>query len=324
MEEIDYILLGKILSGEASESDKKEFSNWLNHSMENRHIFERYQHFYNTSEINEIDIHTSENRNRTIPTHNDKYNWKRYIAVAASVLLLLSFTYLLYLNQQSNIAANTNLAENTKVIKSNPKGQKSKIMLPDGSVVWLNSDSNMEYYENFSDSLRVVQLMGEAYFEVVRDSLRPFIVKAGGLQARVLGTAFNISAFKNDLQTSVSLLEGKLLVSNNKNEEFLFPGNQIKYHREDNQLLKSTIEIENIALWKDGILTFNRENFKKVIHELERWYGVTINIEGTPSVNWKFTGYFDNENLKNVLEVLSFGKNLNYELEGKNVTLIVQ
>jgi ferric-dicitrate binding protein FerR (iron transport regulator) len=215
------------------------------------------------------------------------------------------------------------LVESTSIIKSNPKGQKSMIMLPDGSRIWLNAESTIKYEENFSDSLRVVQLTGEAFFDVVKDPLRPFIVEANDLKTTVIGTSFNVYSYPESQGATVSLLSGKLKLTSTKENTFLEPGEQANHNQENGTLTKQKIDIETIALWKDNILVFEKEEFETVIHRLERWYGVDIVIQGQPAKQWKFTGYFENENLKNVLEVLSFGKNINFKIEGKHVRLMM-
>lgn len=320
MKEINYILLAKILSGEASQDEEHTFRDWINLSTENKKLYENYKHFYSNSEINEFEDHQI---HPIVIDHKQKVNWKRLIAIAASALLIVTFAFIINNYQFSQTSVMITEISGETIFKSNPKGQKSKIMLTDGSIVWLNSESNLEYLEDFTDSLRYVRLKGEAYFEISRDTLRPFIVDAGDLKAKVLGTTFNISAYENEDQTSIALIEGKLLVSNNDREEILFPGNQIKNERLKNHMIKSSINIEDIALWKDGILTFKQDEFAEVIYKLERWYGVNFDIQGKAYFDWKFTGYFDNENLKNVLEVLSFGKNMKYEISGKNVKLLI-
>lgn len=321
MKEINYILLAKILSEEASEQEKQVFKTWLNQSAENKKIFESYAHFYHQSEIYEIANHQ---KRPFLVDSNPGFNWRKFIAKASSILLVMTFSYFVINYPFANPTELSLKSVNQKVIKSNPQGQKSKIMLPDGSSVWLNSESKIEYFEDFSDSMRLVSLNGEAYFDIVKDSLRPFVVETHGLKARVLGTTFNISAYEDDPNAVVSLIEGKLLVSNNTSQEVMLPGYQVAHHRAKNDLVSQKVDIEEIALWKDGILVFEQSQFEDIIHQLERWYGVKFETLGQPYSNWRFTGYFDNENLKNVLEVLSFGKNIEYEITGKNVKLSIE
>jgi ferric-dicitrate binding protein FerR (iron transport regulator) len=216
------------------------------------------------------------------------------------------------------------LTESRPIIRSNGKGQTSKISLPDGSTVWLNAGSSIEYPENFSDTLRKIKLIGEAYFDVHKDSLRPFIVEAGHLKTTVLGTSFNISNYAEDEVAEVSLVTGKLNVVQENNSEILLPGNEVLFNKSNSHFMKHSVDINKMARWKEGILVFDHEALHSVVAQLERWYDIRINFSGEPLPDWKFTGTFDNESLRNVLEVLCFGKNLNYKIKNKEVTLIQQ
>jgi transmembrane sensor len=325
MAEINYNLLGKILANEATTEENKQFAEWVKQSGENEKIFEAYRDFYDNSLITEHHLQhvIPEGKHEQVNKHNNNKNWSHYLAVAASIVIIMVFYFIFFTDQLSQ-PSEPKIVENTSVFKSNPKGQKSRILLPDGSTVWLNSSSNLEYYENFTDTLRKVRLTGEAYFEVVKDSSRLFVVEAGDLQVNVLGTTFNINNFTENEMATVSLVSGKIMIAHEHKQEVLLPGNQVKLNKLNHQFIKSSIDIEKIAAWKSGILIFEREDFYAVIAQLERWYDVKITLSGKPSSEWKFTGHFDNEYLKNVLEVLCYGKSINYKLEGKNVELIMQ
>jgi transmembrane sensor len=322
MTDIDYNLLGKILTKEANDDEKSRFAEWLSFSDENREIFRAYREVYDESVITET--HTK----GKFPAKKDfarkSRNIKHYLLAAASVSLVLAI-YFLFLSKPMEQPYELQLAETNMVIKTNPRGQKSRIILPDGSNVWLNSESRLEFEENFTDSFRKVILEGEAYFEVARDSSRPFVVESGDLTVNVLGTAFNINNFDENKLATVSLISGKLMIAFEDQQEVLLPGNHLQYFKDNHELIiRSNSDVEKITAWKNGILIFEREDFQSVIYRLEKWYDVNITINGNPPTEWRFTGYFENEYLRNVLEVLCYGKSLNYKIERKNVTLSMQ
>ena len=326
MKEIDYNQLGKILSGEATPEEQKQFNKWLKQSEENQEIYNAYRDFCDNVTITEYQLRHSaaEKKSKQIPQlKTSSYNRWHFWVAAASVIVIATFSVFFFMDKY-NPLSESRQAQNNIVLKSNPKGQKSKILLPDGSVVWLNSSSSIEYAESFSDTLRGVNLTGEAYFEVAEDSLKPFVVTTGALQATVLGTTFNIDNYSENELATVSLASGKLMITQQNNKEILLPGNQVKLKKSNNRLIKENIDIKKIAVWKDGILIFDQENIQYVVARLERWYDVKISISGDVSPDWKFTGYFDNEYLENVLEVLCYGKNLDYKIDGKKVKLIRQ
>ena len=329
MDDFKYHLIGKILSGEASTDECKQFDQWLEQSDENKELYEAYQNFWNHSEISEpipdlkLLIQKRQPKASTYAPQNIKpQKSKAYWAIAASfgALFIISiFIFSNYLQQDQN----SDFIASKLTRKSNPIGQKSKIMLPDGSSVWLNSDSELIYQDDFSDSIRLVKLSGEAFFEVVKDTLKPFVVETQAMKATVLGTSFNVNAFSELEEVTVALATGKLSVTSNTNEsEVLTPGIAANLNKKTLQITTREIDVDQIASWKNGVLVFESEDFQSVIKKLERWYGVNVTIQGEVSSEWKFTGYFDNEYLKNILEVIIHGKNLKYKLEGKNVTLI--
>lgn len=320
MDDLNYGLLGKILSGEAKEEEKAQFHEWLNQSQENQEVYELYCDFYSNSVIAE-EFQTKSRSRHVYMAHKPKRTAWLYWAAAASIILIMGIVFILLAPGNQ---AGSQLQASSIISKSNPYGQKSRISLPDGSIVWLNAHSSIEYPENFDDSIRTIRISGEAYFEVSSDASRPFIVDAGKLRTTVLGTSFNISNYNEDQILSVALATGKIKVEREGYSEILQPGSQVSFNKINNSFAKHDIDIEKIAPWKNGILVFEQEDFQSVARRLERWYDVQITVTGQPSPEWRFTGYFDNENLKNVLEVLSFGKKLNYEIKGKNVELIRQ
>ena len=325
MSEINFNLLGKVLFGEATPEEKKEFDEWLNQSAENKKIVEAYRDFCDNTAITEYDLDAvvaeDDDKNRDPRQVSDEKKFRYpYWAVAASLALLMGFL-LYFFAAKFTLSVKDSVAENHPMVRSNGKGQKSKILLPDGSTVWLNASSSIEYPESFSDTLRKISLVGEAYFEVRKDSLRPFVVEAGHLKTTVLGTSFNISNYAEDDVAEVSLVSGKLSVVQENNSEVLLPGNEVAFTKSNGHFMKHPVDVQKIARWKDGILIFDHEALPSVIARLERWYDVTITFSGEPLPDWKFTGYFDNESLHNVLEVVCFGKNLNYKIQDKHVAI---
>jgi transmembrane sensor len=205
------------------------------------------------------------------------------------------------------------------VRKENPAGQKSQLKLPDGTMVWLNSMSSLSYYEKFSDTLRLICLQGEAFFEVAESEV-PFVVQTGNLETHVLGTAFNIDYYHND-EVRVSLVSGKALVMNEVGSMVLDPGEQIQYRSSNQVLIKKPFDMARVAGWKDGVLFFDNADLMDVVNSLERWYGVTITIVGNPSSAWAYQGIFNNQSLEVVLQRLSFSKEFDFLIEDKNVLI---
>ncbi len=208
------------------------------------------------------------------------------------------------------------------IVKTNPAGQKSKMILPDGSSVTLNSASEMTYSTDFAKKNREVHLKGEAFFEVVRDSLLAFEVFTDSLVTQALGTSFNIKNYP-EMPQRVQLTAGSVSVSqenNFQNPILLHPGEEAVLAPSKN-LQTQAFDISKATLWKEGILHFDKASFEEVITTLERWYGVDIVIENLPRRSFNVTAEFQKDYLENVLHSLGFTFEFNYEIDNKKVTI---
>ena len=210
----------------------------------------------------------------------------------------------------------------TLITKTTHNGEKLNFKLPDGSSVWLNSGSQLTFPKEFDSLERNVALIGEGYFEVKRDTLRAFKVVSGNLETEALGTSFNVNFF-NPKQVLVSLLSGKVKIQTKALEEsyILEPGQQLQYIPTEKEIKILKVTSETAIGWKDGLLSFKNAGFSEVIKSLERWYGVTIQVSGNPSKNWKLSGRYENQNLDLVLDRMSFIEDFNYEIVRKNIHL---
>ncbi len=197
------------------------------------------------------------------------------------------------------------------------------LQLSDGSRVWLNSETEMEYPVLFGRGERVVKLSGEAFFEVAPDAARPFIVEANGIRTRVLGTSFNIKAYRNETNISTTLFTGKVQVSaeaDSTRSVLLTPGKQADWNRESGQMRVSKANLEHTLAWKEGLFLFNKENIEVVSRQIERWYGVKFIYETGGKTDYTFNGYFSkDETLVSILEAFTFAGGPVFEIKGEVV-----
>ncbi len=236
---------------------------------------------------------------------------RKWVSVAASLILLLSVTLFIY----NNSSPDQNLQEQQSVVlKSNPKGQKSTVFLNDGSKVFLNSGSSISYLQGFTSTERVVNLEGEAYFIVAHDARRPFRVISDEITVTALGTEFNVNSFDNDIR--VALTEGKVAVQSKEDlkANLLTPGYQMTYNAEYKEFSKSQFDLDETVAWKNGKLVFRDARFNEIKERLELWYGVEIKAEPSDFVDWSITADFNNKSLEAVLDALKFAKGINYSL----------
>ncbi len=276
-----------------------------------QHILENIVHKINENELGSA---FQERRER-------KRSWWR---VAAAVALLTGVTYAFY--QYSGWRTQDNIDVEAKAfMRESPPGIKVQTRLPDGSTVWLNAESKLVYKENMADSTRLVELSGEALFEVKHDSSRPFIVKAGVWSVQALGTSFNVRTFKTESNPAVALLTGEVLVTSLINKDAvlqLLPGEKAVMHDKTHHLEKQVFDPVHEVGWKDGILIFDHANFDQVKAKLERWYGVRIQaLDEQLAMNWDIDGRYHNQSLERVLKHLSYAKAFEFEIKNNEVFL---
>ena len=273
---------------------------------------------------------------------------RRVWVAAASVLVLLSAGGLWYTSQhagqheKSNISSqdqgrawlsDSGSASLSQVI-STPRGRVQKqLSLADGSRVWLNAASTLKYPSAFSGSERVVELSGEGFFEVAKNSAMPFRVRIKDAEVEVLGTHFNIMAYENDKVSRTTLIDGSVRlidlskgVEHGSEQKELQPGQQavMAYPLAGipGGIEMVTIEDPNsVTAWKDGILQFNSADITTVMHTVERYYDVDIQFDQTMSEK-PFTGSFPREfKLEQVLKSITSFYKLQFKMDGKSVTV---
>ena len=201
------------------------------------------------------------------------------------------------------IAAQSNKASIYNTIET-PKGGKYKIILPDGSKVWLNSVSSLHFPATFIGKSRNVELSGEAYFEVAKNPDMPFIVKTKDMNILVTGTQFNVMAYSDEKVSATTLVEGSVRVSNPSNKIVLKPGEQVVAMTETESLSKKMVDIEQTIAWKNGLFQFSNSDMTTVMNQISRWYDVSIEYQGSIPEK-RFGGYISRDSkLSQVLKML--------------------
>lgn len=207
---------------------------------------------------------------------------------------------------------------------STPRGRQFKVLLPDGSKVWLNAASSLRYPTAFSGQERRVTLDGEAYFEIAKNAAMPFKVAIGTtMEAEVLGTSFNINSYKNESTIKTTLLEGVVRLNAYQQSQTLKPGQQViiipsKQKMEPAQ----NVDPEKVMAWKNGLFNFDDASLPEVMRELERWYDIEVTYaKDIPPI--RFGGEINKQNtLQDVLQILE-KSNVHFKLEqGRKLVVI--
>ncbi len=223
---------------------------------------------------------------------------------------------LLVFNAQSFVSGEENIGVN-KI--ETPRGGIYQVILPDGSHVWLNSASSITFPAQFSENERKVSIQGEAYFEVAHNKKKPFKVLSNNQEIQVLGTKFNVNAYKDEVLIRTTLLEGSVKVSTSKTSQLLRPGYQVQMNNIQ-ELNIVPADLESVMAWKDGFFQFDRVDIQTLMRQLSRWYDIEIQYNGDIPKD-EFVGKIKrNEDINNVLEVLRYG-NVKFQLKGRKLII---
>jgi len=208
-------------------------------------------------------------------------------------------------------------AYNTLVV---PYGKRSNLTLKDGTKVWINSGSKLVYPVSFSASERRVFVEGEAYFEVAQNEKSPFIVETKNLDIRVLGTAFNVTAFRDEPTFSTVLVHGSVEVTGNKNSRIrktktkLTPNDRLAYYAATGETVVKKVNVERYVSWKDGYLIYRQASLKNVMKELSRLYNIHVVFSDPAIEQEKLTGKLDlKQNADEVIGIISSASSLTFQ-----------
>ena len=242
----------------------------------------------------------------------------RYAAVVAIIIAVGCISY-----WQGEVNVKDTFAD---ISVEAPLGSKTKLYLPDGTLVWLNAGSRMTYSQGFGVDNRKVELEGEGYFEVKRNEKIPFFVKTKDLQLQVLGTKFNFRDYPEDHEVVVSLLEGKVGLNNLLREEkeaVLSPDERAVLNKANGLLTVESVTASNASQWTDGYLFFDEELLPDIAKELERSYNVKIHIANDSLKTFRFYGNFvrREQNIQEVLEALASTEKMQYKIEERDITI---
>lgn len=251
--------------------------------------------------------------------------WIGLMKYAAVIICAFGLGYFAFSEQDDIIELNEEIAVIEKVTS---KGQKSNIILRDGSKIVLNSDTRVTYDKDFGLTNRNIKLTGEAYFEVAKNKDLPFNVVANNTTTTAIGTAFNITAFKGESSTAISLVSGKVKIfsigksDNTDSEVVLQPGQEYLVDENNEGAIVRSFDANKVISWKDNMLYFDNTRIQELILTLERWYNVKVTVLN-PEVmtDIRGTGQFKNESLQNVLRVLSYSLKFDYQLNDDKVTI---
>jgi transmembrane sensor len=365
--DIDDLII-RFLSGTTTPSENVILSEWIKESHDNQSSFNAIRNiwlatsqttdivsalnFYpdKSSGFQHIPEQTTETEQEEVFTEEPNV-FIRIIKVAAVILITLTIGALgnhFWTNNHNQVLSERNINIETTL------GSRALTTLPDGSKVWLNAGSRLDYTMEFGKQTRIVRLTGEAFFDVKTDSTKPFIVKAGKLAIKAYGTAFNVKAYPEENAITTTLVRGKVAIAGKDKEDKDFivkmkPNDKIaffngtiqnldalnKTHVSNNRVQRSApvimndinaikeaeIKTELYTSWKDDRWVIEKRDIKSLSNDFERRYNIKIQIESEDIMKYHFTGTLQNETIEQVLVILRHTIPLKYKIDKGLITI---
>lgn len=366
-----YQLIARKLSGEATQAELQELNDYLQQQAGDQYLYDILDKYWShhSHPIKE-EAHDEEERFRrlmhnaeeavdisqqtaTIPIPARTLRLKKpFYYAAAAVLLVAGTLAFFYYNHTQTASAVAGSNAQVSEVSANP-GSRSKLILPDGTQVWLNVKSRLTYLNSFNGSQREVNLEGEAFFDVTSDASRPFVVHTSGIAIKVLGTAFTVKSYPGEKTIEATLLRGSIEVVKNDDpaapKVILRPHEKLVFNKEAQSLATQTtsgdvlpsrepatkqsgISVTTLpknkpdsALkemsWVYNKLDFEGDRFDELALKMERWYDVRITFRNESLRQYRFKGVFENETIREALEALQFTAPFEYRIDGNEIEI---
>ncbi|MDD2797774.1 MAG: FecR family protein [Bacteroidales bacterium] len=309
-------LLNQFLDGKAATQDVRHLLGQLkNNDFENEWMTENWESASDSmNSVVQKRIFEKIKQETSPRTFSIRKHW---ISIAASVLLLLTTSlsaYLLYHSETQNQVKDMSVAVE--------KGQKAKVILPDGSSVWMNSGSRITYGKRFNQKERIVKLEGEAFFDVAKNKRAPFVVQSGEFSVEALGTAFDVKAYPEEKLITAVLVRGKVEVGDERNKIRLIPNQCVVYDKSVRSMQKTEVENPNLyTSWMNNQMVFESESFENIAIALERNYNIHFAFESNSLKKYRFTGTIKNTSLESLLQIFSMTSPFTYSIKDSVIYL---
>jgi len=321
-QDIPYNLFAKFFSGEISESEQILLDKFLVENPDNENIFEDYEIIWSTEANDDLFDNKTESalqsvkkqinvQKKTIPIKNNRI-WMR---IAASIIVIFGLTYFFYNNFQCSSVQYVSIESGNKI-----KEHK----LADGSIVWLNKNSKLEFPEKFANDKRIVKMTGEAYFIVAHNKQKPFIVETENTTIEVLGTEFNLKSFDNEQDIELVLSKGKVRFTDIKSKlsEVMKVNDKITLNKKERKIIKETVSNTNFLSWKTNELTFNNMKLKDIARTLSEYYKIEVRADSSSKdLIFNSSLPFNNAKAEDILNTIKFTMGINIDSVGGEVIL---
>jgi len=237
-----------------------------------------------------------------------------YFSRVAAILILPLLLFSGYYFIKSTVKYNADVAVSERIITTKP-GTRTKVLLEDGTMVWLNDGTTLKYPERFINKERHVYVDGEAYFEVVSNPKRPFIVENPMMNTRVTGTKFNLNAYVADNYFEATLIEGKIGLEKDSRNYEIEPGFQVQYNQTTEKIVNHEVNASISTAWIDGKLVLQNEPLNVAIKKLSRWYNIEIIIQSPELNEYLLTATIQDEKPEQTFKLIAFALPIKYSIK---------
>jgi ferric-dicitrate binding protein FerR (iron transport regulator) len=359
-----WFLLSKKLSGIATDPELSELDDYLQEHPEWQYSVEQVGRIWETNDSitgrdEDFSQHVTRMERFGLDTSNftqtqpvtvpigagRRRKWLAAVVVAASLVVAVGIWFLIRPGQQAVTALNTAAAPKNIIVTE--KGNRRKMVLPDGTQVWLNAESKLEYSPGFGKSNRQVTLSGEAYFDVVKNADLPFTIETNKIHIKVTGTAFNVKAYPGDKISETSLIRGRVEITVNArpDEKYILKPNEKLVIRDEAMVKASAIPVadkksihepliqvgylnyvdnDSAAVetsWVYDRLVFDEESMENIALKMERWYGVKIKITDPQLAAQQLTYTIKKETVAQALHNMQYALRFHYTINGEFITI---
>ena len=355
---ISFELLIQFLEGTIESSAQQSVEKWIAADIQHQIFLNRLREIWaHTSDLKELDLHIiaadwakiSQRIKKDKQGTTIKYAAAFWLRIAAVLIILMVLAGGYFLRERNHNVISQDIVYNEIII---PFGQKSQLILSDGTKIWINAGTKLRFPNRFGGKIREIWLNGEAFFDVAKDASKPFYVHTNDLNIRALGTSFNVKAYDDEGIVETTLLTGKIQIEKNKadgtgdkevilepNCKAIFIKNELvvaneksliaqDIKRQVNKPLESRkifvaeqVKIEPIVSWTEGRLVFEDESFENIAKQLERRYGIQIVIDNDELKQCRYTGVLKKISVEQAMKALQLTTKFTYTIHDNVLTI---
>lgn len=316
MSEVNKEILYKFFEGTASIEEGMKIKAWMEESPANKQTFHKERKLFDAILLNGK---VSPDSRKVKNTPFRKITQSQWFRMAGIVILTLFINYLYQAYKNSRI-------EEHMCTISVPAGQRANITLPDGTNVWLNARTTMQYPCTFNNRQRTVTLNGEAYFDVSKDKNKPFVVQTKLYNIEVLGTKFNVNAYEEQKEFETALMQGHVrVISQTRHKQSINLSPEQKVFLENGKLHLAAIKDHDPYRWKEGLICFKETAFADIMKDFEKYYGIQIEIHNKNVLKYYFTGKFrQSDGIDYALRVLRNDISFDFEKDNEKQVIYIR